>query len=348
LVFEAHCFKHIHRERPQPECHEVRQNFGLLITLALSLLVAPPASDAQPPGQVAQIGILANAPWPPLETFRHALCALGHAEGQNLTMVYRWAQGRAERFPALAAELVQLPVDVILMWGTPAALAAKQALAAIPIVMGSIGDPVEAGLVGSLAHPGGNITGMTSISVELEEKRLELLKAAVPTVSRVAVLANPANPFAVLSLKRTHAAAQALAVQPSPVEVQGANDVDRAFAAIIPSAPRRSACIRTPLRATRTTDRGVRDQEPHAVQDIDSHEAPRPVGRIRRVPCPLLSSAQPPAHPMMSNDGRWKELRIADGHSCGGYPRILVYFASQTRMIERVFTKGDSYGHSFP
>ncbi len=179
-----------------------RHAVGLIITLtlALGLLVVPLAVDAQPPGKVAQIGILANSPWPPIETFRQALRELGYAEGQNLALVYRWAQGRAEQFPALAAELVQLQVDVILMWVTPAALAAKQATAAIPIVMGSIGDPVEAGLVGSLAHPGENITGMTSISVEVEEKRLERLKAAVPTISYVAVLGNPANPFAVLSL----------------------------------------------------------------------------------------------------------------------------------------------------
>jgi putative tryptophan/tyrosine transport system substrate-binding protein len=123
-------------------------------------------------------------------------------EGQNITLEYRYAQGREDVLPVLAADLVRLPVDVILTWGTPPARAAQHATSSIPIVIGAIGDPVRAGVVASLARPGGNVTGLTSNAVELEEKRLEWLKALVPQASQVAVLWNPANPFSALALEQ--------------------------------------------------------------------------------------------------------------------------------------------------
>src|SRR5260221_12670718 len=120
----------------------------------------PAAVSAQAPGQFWKIGVLANEPWPPLEGLRHGLRDLGYVEGKSHRFEYRFAQGRAERFPALASELVNLPVDLIVAWGTPASLAAHKATSTIPIVM-SAGDPIGAGIVSGLARPGGNVTGMS-------------------------------------------------------------------------------------------------------------------------------------------------------------------------------------------
>src|SRR5262249_27071430 len=144
----------------------------------------PKAAITQSSGRLWKIGVLANEAWPPLEGLRHGLQDLGYAEGKSHLFVYRFAQGQAERFPALASELVNLPVDVIVPWGTPASLAAHKATNTIPIVM-SAGDPVGAGIVASLAHPGGNVTGMSVQMAEQEGKRLELLKKLLPSFSRV-------------------------------------------------------------------------------------------------------------------------------------------------------------------
>jgi putative tryptophan/tyrosine transport system substrate-binding protein len=202
---------------------------ALLLTLALGLLVVPLAAGAPGPGKVARIGILwPLAEHPYLDAFRHGLRELGYVEGQNLALEYRNAQGREDVLPGLAADLVRLPVDVILTWGTPPARAAQQATRAIPIVIGAIGDPVRAGLVASLARPGGNVTGLTSNAVELEEKRLELLKALVPQASQVAVLWNPANPFSALALEQAQGVAPAVGITLHPHGVQSAADLDAA------------------------------------------------------------------------------------------------------------------------
>ena len=132
----------------------------------------PLAARAKP----VRIGVLANEWWPPIESLREGLRERGYVECENMHFEYRWAKDRNERQPALAAELVALPVDVIVTWGTPAAVAAKGATSTIPIVMGAIGDPVRVGVVTNLARPGGNITGFSSLTFEMEEKRLELLK----------------------------------------------------------------------------------------------------------------------------------------------------------------------------
>jgi putative tryptophan/tyrosine transport system substrate-binding protein len=213
----------------------LRRAIALLITLALALLVAPLASEAQPPLQVPRVGYLLGATReqePFLEEFLEAMRALGYVEGQNLLMEYRAAAGHYERLPALAAELVRLPVDVLLVVITPAALAAKDATTTIPVVMMGVGDPVGSGLVASLARPGGNITGVTSVSPDLVEKQLEFLKAALPTVSRVAVLWNPANPAHALRVPEADVAAQRLGVQLHRVEARGPDAFDRAFAAM--------------------------------------------------------------------------------------------------------------------
>lgn len=144
-----------------------------LITLACGILAAPLAANAQQAGKVTRIGVLCpiTCTEPHLEVFWHALHALGHMEGQNLVFVFRAAEGDIARLPDLAAELVRLHVDVLFTsWGTAAALAAKQATTTIPIVMGAVGAPVVSGLVASLAQPGGNITGLSSLTLDLEGK----------------------------------------------------------------------------------------------------------------------------------------------------------------------------------
>jgi putative ABC transport system substrate-binding protein len=212
-----------------------RRTMALLITLTLAILVAPLAAAAQPSAKVARIGYLLatiQEQEPLLEAFLEAMRALGYVEGQHLVMEYRAAAGQYERLPDLAAELVRLKVDVLLVVTPPAALAAKQATTTIPIVMLGVGDPVKNGLVASLARPGGNITGLASLPHELTGKRLELLKAVLPTVSRVAVLWNPANPAHAVAVREADGAAQALGVQLHFAEARGPDAFDRAFAAM--------------------------------------------------------------------------------------------------------------------
>jgi putative tryptophan/tyrosine transport system substrate-binding protein len=207
----------------------------LLIILTLGFVVAPLIAEAQPSTKVVRIGYLLGTTQeqePLLEAFLEAMRALGYVEGRNLVMEYRAAEGQYERLPALAAELVRLPVDVLLVVTTPAALAAKQATTTIPIVMLGVGDPVASGLVASLARPGGNVTGVTSLQHELTGKRLELLKAMLPTVSRVAILWNPANPVHAVGVREADVAAQRLGVQLHLVEARGPEAFDRAFAAM--------------------------------------------------------------------------------------------------------------------
>jgi putative ABC transport system substrate-binding protein len=218
---------------------------GCIVTLILGILITPLTASAQRPEKVYRLGILAPQPWPPFEAFRQQLHDLGYAERHNLVLEHRWAEGRYERLPALAAELVQLPVDVIVTWTTPAALAAQRATATIPIVMASIGDAVGAGLVASLARPGGNITGFTAINPDVEGKRLEFLKAVVPQATRIALLWNPANPrLHALIVQETQRTALALGIQVQLVEAGSASGFEPAFAAM--SQERADALIVAP------------------------------------------------------------------------------------------------------
>jgi putative tryptophan/tyrosine transport system substrate-binding protein len=212
-----------------------RHMMGLLVILALGLLWAPLVSEAQPPTHVHRIGALTGytlGRGRNVEAFLEGMRALGYVEGQNLVMEYRGAAGQYERFPALAAELVRLKVDVLLAGGTPAALAAKDATTTIPIVMAGVGDPVGSGLVASLARPGGNVTGVSVLQPEVVGKQLEFLKAVLPTVSRVAVLWNPAHAAHALLVRAADEAAQALGVQLHLVEARGPDVFDSAFAAM--------------------------------------------------------------------------------------------------------------------
>jgi putative ABC transport system substrate-binding protein len=183
--------------------------FAALAILTLALLAAPLIVEAQPAAKVFRIGFLATAT-PTVsgrsaemrEGFVQGLRELGYVEGQNIVIVDRYADGKTERLPALAAELVRLKVDVIVAAsGTHAANAAQRATSTIPIVITIAGDPVGTGLVPSLARPGGNITGLSSVAPDLVGKQLQLLKEAVPGISRVAVLSNPNNPLHAVMLK---------------------------------------------------------------------------------------------------------------------------------------------------
>jgi putative tryptophan/tyrosine transport system substrate-binding protein len=204
-------------------------------TLAGGLLAAPLAAEAQQAAKVARIGYLSPslATSPHLrEAFRQGLRDLGYVEGRNLVIEYRGAEGKPERLPALAAELVALKVDVIVVTSTPAALAAKQATRTIPIVFIAVADSVASGLVTSLARPGGNVTGLSLLTSELVGKRLELLKQAVPGVSRVAVLWQPGDYGERTEkdiLKKAEVTAPALGARLQVVEARGPADIDRAF-----------------------------------------------------------------------------------------------------------------------
>jgi putative ABC transport system substrate-binding protein len=175
------------------------------------------------------IGVLASQPLPPVQRFVRKLREYGYVEGENLRLQSRFTEGHDDRYPDMASELVRLPVDVIVTWGTPAAAAAKQATRTIPIVMGSIGDPVNVGIVPNLARPGGNITGFAAQSVDLEGKRLELLKDLLPNLSRVGVLANATNPLLAAGLQNLQPVAKELRVSVDVFEVRNSDEVEGAL-----------------------------------------------------------------------------------------------------------------------
>jgi ABC-type uncharacterized transport system substrate-binding protein len=193
-------------------------------------------AQAQQPAKVYRIGLLSarssSSESTRTEAFRQGLRELGYVEGKNIIIEYRYAEGKFDRLPELAAELVRLNVEVIVAAGVPPTRAAKQVTTKIPIVMAGGGDPVSTGLVASFARPGGNITGLSDLTVDSVTKRLELLKEVVPKASRVAVLLNPANPTNPLQLKETQAAAPGLGVTIISLEIKGAEDFDQAFAAM--------------------------------------------------------------------------------------------------------------------
>jgi putative ABC transport system substrate-binding protein len=201
----------------------------LLITV-LMLLAGPPAK-AQQPGKLHRIGYLSgrSGAGPLDEVFKTALRELGYVEGKNVTFAYRWAEEKMDRLPALAAELVQLKVDVIVTETTPAAQAAKKATTAIPIVMALSGDAVGTGLVASLARPGANITGLTFMGPDLSGKWVELLKEMSPKTSRLAYLAHPDLPPEVLVFKAMQPVAQGLGLTIKLVEARSQNDFKHAF-----------------------------------------------------------------------------------------------------------------------
>ncbi|HVI62515.1 MAG TPA: ABC transporter substrate-binding protein [Bradyrhizobium sp.] len=202
----------------------------------------PLSVNAQPSAKIPRIGLMVTGSLQSpearvqLDAFRQGLRQLGYTEGRNIAIEYRGADGRIERFPNLAAELVRLEVDLIFAANTRAALAARQATSTIPIVSAVMGDPVEDGLVASLAQPGGNVTGLTFLAPELTAKRMQLLKDALPNVSRVAALWHPgAYGERTMDdmLKATESAAQTLGVQLQLIEVRAAGELERAFSTMM-------------------------------------------------------------------------------------------------------------------
>ena len=224
---------------------------GLAVIFTFSLILAPLAAEAQA-GNVYRIGFLgvssaadyaANR-----QAFRQGLRDLGYEEGKNISIEYRWANGRNERLPALAAELVRLNPDVLVTHAGPGIRAAQQATSTIPIVMGTSSDPVRLGLVKSLAKPGGNTTGVSLQLIDLAAKRLELLREAVPNLRQVAVLSNPALPGAREAVKETEVAARTLGVRVRSFKVvREPTELETEFAAILRERPDALIVIPTPL-----------------------------------------------------------------------------------------------------
>jgi putative ABC transport system substrate-binding protein len=215
------------------------KGIGFIITLGI--LLGSLAAQAQQTGNVYRIGFLGNST-AALEAnlvgpFREGLRDLGYVEGRNVLIEYRWAEGKYDRFPALIGELLALKVAVIVTAGTPATLAVKKATTSVPIVMSAVGDPVGTGIVPSLSHPGGNITGLTAISTEMDAKRLELLREVVPSVSYIALLWNAASPLQVLAEKQVQAAAQVLRMRVLSLGVKTEEEIKSALAVMARERP---------------------------------------------------------------------------------------------------------------
>jgi putative ABC transport system substrate-binding protein len=213
----------------------------VLLTVGGSLLAAPFASHAQKPAKVWRIGYLAGVARPPdgvpPTALRQALQELGYVIDKNVTYTGRWAEGKSERMPGLAAELVGLNVDLLLTFGAPAAAAAKEATSTIPIVVVGVGDAVGTGLVTNLARPGGNITGITDQATELSAKRLGLLKEAVPRATRIAVLWNASDQAMTLRYREIERAARVLRVTVQPLGVREPDDIDEALSTMTRERP---------------------------------------------------------------------------------------------------------------
>jgi putative ABC transport system substrate-binding protein len=212
-----------------------------IVTVFLWILALSAFVHAQTPAAVPRIGFLGNST-AALEAnlvgpFRAGLRDLGYQEGQNMVIEYRWAEGNYERFPALIDELIAQKVEVIVTAGTPATLAVKKATTSLPVVMIAVGDPVGTGIVPSLRLPGGNITGLTSISPELDGKRLELLREVSPSISHIAVLWNRSSPLQVVAEKQTRAAAQLLGMKMLSLGVRTREDIDAALSTVVRERP---------------------------------------------------------------------------------------------------------------
>jgi putative tryptophan/tyrosine transport system substrate-binding protein len=196
----------------------------------------PVAARAQPAARLYRIGLLGVTSHADYRRYVDALLQAlrkhGYDEGRNVVLHYRWADGRYERLPELAADLVKNDVDVIVTHSTPGARAAKQATSTVPIVMAAVGDPIDAGLVPSLARPGGNLTGLTFFFAEVCAKRVELIKEAMPMLTRLAVLLNPGNPSAAIAVSHMQRMASVLGVELIPVDVKSRDDIAAAIVTV--------------------------------------------------------------------------------------------------------------------
>ena len=206
----------------------------IAILLATFLAISQP-TVAQPPGKIHRVAVLGNENNPPWEGFRRGLRELGYVDGQNVAIEWRWSEGKPDRLPGIAKELVALNPDVIVASGTQAIRAAKVATSAIPIVMTTSSYPDKIGLVDSLSRPGGNVTGLSNVGPELSGKKLELLKQIAPKASRVAVVFNPASEVEPLVVQELSAMAPTLGFEIEPVEVRSPEGFSAAFGALSPS-----------------------------------------------------------------------------------------------------------------
>jgi putative ABC transport system substrate-binding protein len=232
-----------------------RSTVGVLVTLALALLLIPRLTEAQPAGKVPRLGRLApglppGEPGRGLDRFRQGLRDLGYIEGQTIVLEIRWDEHHPERWPDLAADLVQLPVDLLVAGTTTAALAAQQATTILPIVMAVSADPVGDGLVASLARPGGNITGLSVMTYEITGKRLELLTEVVPGLTRVAFLLDAGDAQRHAQRQEHEAAARVLGVQLLPLEVRGPDEFADAFQAATQRQAQALILMQCPLFTT--------------------------------------------------------------------------------------------------
>jgi ABC-type uncharacterized transport system substrate-binding protein len=199
------------------------------VVLATVIVALFRLAEAQKPAKVPRIGVLTGPTDPGVEAFRQGLRELGYAEGKNVTIDHRSAEGKLDRLPDLAAELVRLKVDVIVGSGNLAITALKEATQTIPIIMAIAGDPVGAGFIAGLARPGGNITGLTVIAEQLSGKRLELLKEINPKITRVAVFRSATTPIHAVLWKETQDAATALRIKVFPLDIRGPDDIESGF-----------------------------------------------------------------------------------------------------------------------
>ncbi len=249
------------------------------LVLAVVLTLGPLIVEANQPGKVYRIGVLTlsvASSTPIFEAFRQGLREHGYVEGQNIALEFRFAQGRPEKLPAMAAELVNMKVEVIVTESVLAAREAKHATGTIPIVTAIHGDPVGAGLVASLTRPGGNVTGLSLLAPELSGKRLQLLKEVTPKATRVAAIWNVANPAAARYLAETRAAARLLALELQSVEVRNPSDFDAAFETVAGARP--SALITLPdgmllANKTRIIDFAAKNRLPAIFPDQEFAEA---------------------------------------------------------------------------
>jgi len=220
-----------------------------LLALADFLLTSGYVAKAQPTGKIPRIGYLAarSSPEPRDEAFRQGLRDLGYIESKNIVIEYRYAQGKIEQLPGFVAEMIRLNVDVIVATGTPAAQRAKEATGTIPIVIATGDDPVEMGLVASLAHPSGNVTGVTTMATELRGKMLELLKEIVPRLARVAVLWSPVDPRFVQNFKELEVAARWLGLRLQSLDVRSPDEMESAFRAATKARAQGLIMLRAPV-----------------------------------------------------------------------------------------------------
>jgi putative ABC transport system substrate-binding protein len=228
---------------------------GTIVALAIAPLVAAFAADAESLAKVPRIGILwfgspAAAPSPHLDAFRQGLREFGYVEGRNIVLESRSSTRRLDLLPGLAANLVHLGVDLIVAAGDPAVHAVESATRAVPIVMVGSADPLGSGFIASLARPGGNITGLSTLSPELSGKRLVLLREVLPGISRLAVLLNPADPAKTLDVRELQSAARALGLHLQTLEVRGPGDFEAAFARMTEERVEALMALGDPLTVT--------------------------------------------------------------------------------------------------